>query len=183
MHKNIIFPAYLDTNVLVNYLLKINPVKHKWVEKTLNYSRKYKERLYISLFSLIELWDVLLRYHLEVDGLIHRKGKDNKPRSVSEYFKQYDKSVIAIKYSAIIKRYTLIILGFNNLKVVPGRELFKNKTVSDLIEKSFENHKYNLLPMDNFHISTAILAGARSFVTSDSDFESINIKDITIVKY
>lgn len=170
-------PIYLDTNVLINFFMPDNPEKHKWAKKALFSFHKDKKITYISLMTLFEFWKKLLDTYIDSE----LADKPSKPKSIKEYFK--DNKPKLLNFIDEIKKKTTIILNFKNINILPTQDLLKKVSMQRLISETLENHKYILFPMDKFHLTSAILAGARSFVTSDSDFESINIKDITIVKY
>ncbi|MEK6848530.1 MAG: type II toxin-antitoxin system VapC family toxin [Nanoarchaeota archaeon] len=76
--------------------------------------------------------------------------------------------------TAILKSKKL--LRFPNIKFVDVDMIIIDKA-HQLLEK------YNLEPRDSIHAATAILLGAKEFVSDDADFDQINeLKRVKIVK-
>ena len=161
--------VYLDANLLVSARDRKSQ-RYKSAASLLADLFSQKVNLFITNLVIDEYIWAILRAYYRIDN-----GKDLRPRTIKDH------PQIITKYHWRIAAGIKKIMNFQRLtlasNLIPSREI---------IEKAISLMRSQLLmPRDAFHLAFIIKLNIDGIVTSDGDFDSINIrgKNLTIYKF
>jgi predicted nucleic acid-binding protein len=127
-------------------------------------------RLHISQLVVDEMWWALLRVWYR-----NTTGIDLYPRMVKN-----DVSILR-RYSDLVRRSINKVLRLPNVVVLPLQQ-----DSADIIRCALNIYSSDdLMPRDCFHLAYVVTHGIEGFVTSDPNFDSLNLPnyDLTIYKF
>lgn len=125
-------------------------------------------RIFISNLVIDEIWWALLRgWYRQYKGtrLTARLAKDNPS--------------ILPRFSELIRRNTRKILRIPNMVVLPRREdpVTIIQTAVDIYNSQ------GLMPRDCFHLAYVMTHGISGFITSNGDFDTLNLPNYNLTVY
>jgi len=127
-------------------------------------------QIFISCLVIDELWYSLIR------GWYRRfEGKRLSTQDIKT-----DPSILS-RYSYHIGRNTLKVLKIPNLEILP-----RQQSPRGIIDQAMNIYaSENLMPRDSFHLAYVMAHGIKGFITSDPDFDNLQLPtyDLTIYKY
>lgn len=153
--------AFLDTNVMLDYLESRNTQVRDIIAQLLLFHKKEKMRMATSSFNIAELIDKefeiqfsgwCLNQKMSFDEIYRKKNND-------EFFR----SVCIKNKSAIEKRVTDFIFK-NDIEILHLKAEEHYQEVLNLI------YQYNLGSQDALILATALTNNATYFLSNDSDF-------------
>lgn len=160
---------YLDSNVLI-FARDRKSVKYRQASTILGELFSQNVQIYISDLVVDEFWYNLL-------GAWYKNDTGN---ALQPHLIKQDPSILPSYYRKF-KINTTKIFKFPNLNIVPLNSISTTR-IQRALELLTSNN--NLLPRDTFHLTLVNLYNIEGFITSDSDFDSINIPfNFTLYKY
>jgi len=161
--------VYLDSNLLI-YCRNRNSSKYREAVTVLGNLIRQQVNLCVSNLVIDELWCVLLRgWHRAHTGNNLTVGRFKRNPAIIQ------------NYKYLIERTTDKILHLPNIQIVAS-PVNKQKFVKKVMTTLFSE---NLTPRDGFHLGHTIANNIQGFVTSDGDFDSLNLQgyNLTVFKY
>lgn len=154
----IVGPVYLDANFVVSAMMDSHE-KYSTALSLLGELVAQEIPMYISMLAVDEAWWILLREWYRVDV--------GKPQASS----------FALRNPKVLGHYTpRLYQNWQNLQHWPNIVFLPQPsqvTLSLINEALSYLLTCNLTPRDAFHLALAITAGAKGFVTADSDFDNL----------
>ena len=161
-------PVYLDANFLASWHLS-DHAKHLAAGDAARELLASDKAVVISLLTVDEVWWTLLRHWYYVDNGRQLNAKRLK------------------RDPTIVQRYACRFRGFTSaLQRWPGARLVGSLDAGTAVTHALARLTTEALaPRDAFHLALIEEAGARSLVTSDSDFDSLTLPDyaLTVLKF
>lgn len=167
-------PVYVDSNLLVAAHIR----GHQYYLSAATFLFEVSAqggRMLISTLCMDEAWWALLReWHYRATGetLFGKHIKKNR--------------AILGRYSQHFQAVTNNVLGWKNVSFLPRSAWIcwrPTPAVKQIARAVTYLSRNDVPPRDAFHLALAGLAGARSIVTCDPDFDDIDIPEIDLVVY
>lgn len=149
-------PVYLDANFPISYSVSGHPKYQPAMELLFEL---YRQKIEICISSLIfdEFWYGIKKF----------LGANN---------------IAPTQIYRTTQDTTNRMLRWTNVRFLPADIVMTKNSIRHALD--FYIHQ-NLRPRDSFHLALAILSNSAGFVTSDDDFDNVDIPDVnlTIYKY
>lgn len=161
--------VYLDSNVL-GFARDRKSQKYHAARIIIGELLAQRINIFVSDLVIDEVWWTLLGswYKADTQGKLTKEKIRNDPTILPKYYRR-------------LKLNTTKILGLPNLIILPFRNLPRDRIIEAL--NFFTSHN-NLMPRDSFHLALAELYNIDGFITSDSDFNNLNIPfNLILYKY
>ena len=148
-------PIYFDSNFPISFSLSMHD-KYNTARNLRFDLIIQKTEVFISNFTFDEAWHILRRYF-------------NPDTNRSNYIN-------------IVTNLTNNLLGWPNARFLPIDSCMAQSSIQNAFRFLTQQ---NLRAADSFHLALAIVSNASGFITSDNDFDNINIPgvNLTIYKY
>ncbi len=161
--------VYLDPNLLCYSRNRLSPV-YQTAANILGDLVVQKVNIFLSNLVIDEFWWALLR--------IFHKNINNRNLYPSDF--KSNRSILN-PYKYLIDRATQKILRIPKVNILPTHHA--TNTVIQIANRLMMTEE--LMPRDCFHLAFTIADNILGFVTSDSDFDSLNLNqyNLTVFKY